>query len=112
MIPLNDQLSGISPDPELSQVSLNDQLSDILLDPELSQVPLNVEFSGGLELLFSNKKKHRVHLPSSVPSDNSTHEASFVGKDMRPVNLTYLIHYLRHRLLKERAELFFEKGTV
>lgn len=31
---------------------------------------------------------------------------------MKPTDITYLIHWMRDNLLKERAELFMEGGTV
>ncbi|TFL03908.1 ubiquitin-related modifier 1 [Pterulicium gracile] len=68
--------------------------------PTPPTIRLQIEFSGGLELLFSHTRKHTVNLPSTVP--NST----------RPADASYLILYLRDNLLKERPELFEEKGTV
>jgi ubiquitin related modifier 1 len=97
---------------------------------------LKIEFSGGLELLFSNQRSHRVQIPSIVPSDNSTTfttatpsqlvSASDISKDLstpetaphltgektKPTDVTYLMYYLRDHLLKERVELFMEGGTV
>jgi len=31
---------------------------------------------------------------------------------LKPTDITYLIHWMRDNLLKERAELFMEGGTV
>ena len=66
---------------------------------------IKVEFSGGLELLFSNIRTHQLSLPAlvDVPSDNAT---------KKPADVSYLITYLRDNLLKERPELFEENGTV
>jgi hypothetical protein len=72
-------------------------MSDIQVD-----ISLDIEFGGGLELLFSNKRHHAIEVPSRIPVDNLTDEA---GND---VNLSYLIRHLRLRVLKERAELFSE----
>ena len=66
-------------------------------------IRLQIEFSGGLELLFSHTRKHTVHLPATVPDPTGT---------TRPADASYLILYLRDNLLKERPELFEEKGTV
>ena len=63
-----------------------------------TQLAVKIEFSGGLELLFDNKKKHNVTLPSAV--------------DGKPVDVTYLLSWLRDNLLKERPELFMEEKTV
>ncbi|KZV96021.1 ubiquitin like protein [Exidia glandulosa HHB12029] len=59
---------------------------------------LKVEFTGGLELLFDNKKKYTVSLPRTT--------------DDAPTNLTHLILWLKDNLLKERPELFVEERTV
>jgi ubiquitin related modifier 1 len=73
----------------------------------MSNISLDVEFGGGLELLFSNKRRHRIELPLKVPANN---EAS--SGDLKHVDLAFLVLYLRDRVLKERPELFVEKGTV
>ncbi|KIM92197.1 hypothetical protein PILCRDRAFT_810207 [Piloderma croceum F 1598] len=90
---------------------------------------LKIEFSGGLELLFSNQRSHRVQIPSIVPIDNSTSPsaavpASDISMDLptspqstdtgktKAADITYLMYYLRDHLLKERVELFMEGGTV
>ncbi|PCH36894.1 ubiquitin-like modifier 1 [Wolfiporia cocos MD-104 SS10] len=65
---------------------------------------VKVEFSGGLELLFSNQRKHDISLPERVPADG--HESG------RPVDIAYLILWLRDNLLQERAELFVENDSV
>lgn len=59
---------------------------------------VRVEFGGGLELLFSNQKSHKVELPATVGD--------------KPTNVDYLIHWLKDNLLKERVELFIEGNTV
>ncbi len=76
------------------------------MDTELN---LRVEFGGGLELLFSNKRVHDIRVPCRVSVDNSTKEHSHSSKD---VDLEFLIFYLRNTLLMERPELFMEKNTV
>ncbi|KAF8803366.1 ubiquitin related modifier 1 [Phlegmacium glaucopus] len=73
---------------------------------------LKIEFGGGLELLFSNKRSHRITLPATVPANNSTNTTSPVTEATKPVDITYLIYYLKDHMLKERVELFMEKGTV
>lgn len=82
-------------------------------------ITLKIEFSGGLELLFSNIRSHRVQIPSIVPSDNSTKQISLTEKaeetdatSTKSADVTYLMYYLRDHLLKERVELFMEGGTV
>ena len=68
----------------------------------IETIPLKVEFTGGLELLFSNQRSHRIDIPSKVPSGDVT----------KPVDISYLLHYLRDNLLRERVELFMEGGTM
>ncbi|KAF7341980.1 Ubiquitin-related modifier 1 [Mycena venus] len=72
-----------------------------------ASVSLKVEFSGGLELLFSNQRSHKLSVPALVPT---TYGDS--ASDTKPADITFLIHYLRDNLLKERVELFMENGTV
>ena len=69
----------------------------------MSHLRLKVEFGGGLELLFSNQRRHLVTIPPVVPQGNG---------EEGPVDITFLIHWLRENLLKERPELFIEGGTV
>ncbi|KAJ7248596.1 ubiquitin-like modifier 1 [Mycena haematopus] len=76
-------------------------------DSRAASVSLKVEFSGGLELLFSNERSHKLSVPALVPATYG--DASGATK---PPDITFLIHYLRDNLLKERVELFMENGTV
>jgi ubiquitin related modifier 1 len=64
---------------------------------------LRIEFGGGLELLFSNTRKHRIAIPSTVLRGDK------IGQ---PVDIEFLIHWLKDNLLKERPELFIENGTL
>lgn len=66
----------------------------------LMTLSIKVEFSGGLELLFSNQRSHAVTIPSIDPITSQR------------TNLQHLINYLRDNLLKERVELFVENNTV
>lgn len=100
----------------------------------MSAIQVNVEFGGGLELLFANKRTHSLSLPSSVPADNSIAPSvpplpestsqssgarSEVGLSMpraeaqtKSLDLEYLLFYLRHTILTERPELFMNGKTV
>lgn len=60
---------------------------------------VRVEFGGGLELLFSNQKSHKVVIPATTANEKST-------------DMTYLMLWLKDNLLKEREELFLDKNTV
>ena len=73
------------------------------LNCETADMKLRIEFGGGLELLFSNTRTHRIIIPSTVPQGN---------KMGQPVDIGYLIHWLNDNLLKERPELFIENGTL
>ncbi|KAJ7628615.1 ubiquitin-like modifier 1 [Roridomyces roridus] len=72
-----------------------------------SNVSLKVEFSGGLELLFSNQRSHKVAVPGTVPTKYND-----PSSPSKPADIAFLIHYLRDNLLKERVELFMENDTV
>jgi len=60
---------------------------------------VRIEFGGGLELLFSNQKSHKVNIP-------------VITGDDKPTDVSYLILWLRDNLLKEREELFLDNKTV
>jgi len=76
-------------------------------------ISIKVEFSGGLELLFDNKRSHKLSLSPIVPLNNDTKKDLVVAEgEGKPTDVAYLIAYLRDHLLQERAELFEEGGTV
>ena len=88
---------------------------DSLLYPStnrMSTIALKIEFGGGLELLFGNQRSHRIDIPSRVPSDNDTTVKDLEEKEAKAVDVSYLVHHMRDHMLKERAELFMENGTV
>ncbi|CAG7935870.1 unnamed protein product [Penicillium nalgiovense] len=63
-------------------------------------VPITVEFTGGLELLFGNERKHKVVLPARL-EDGS-----------RP-NISYLLKYLVDNLMKDqRIDMFIMEDNV
>ncbi|KAF8475887.1 ubiquitin-related modifier 1 [Kalaharituber pfeilii] len=58
-------------------------------------IPITINFSGGLELMFSNKASHAIMLPSKIP-----------GSD-EPTNVKYLLKYLCDELMTDtRKDLF------
>lgn len=62
---------------------------------------LNPYPSGGLELLFSSQRSHKIALPSSDPATN------------QPVNVGFLIDWLCKNLMKDpRQDMFVLEGTV
>ncbi|KAI7201009.1 hypothetical protein KC352_g19483 [Hortaea werneckii] len=63
-------------------------------------IDLQVEFTGGLEMLFSDQRKHRISLPSKTP-------------DGQPSNVAFLIHWLCENLMRDpRRDMFVLEGSV
>ncbi|KAK7529673.1 ubiquitin-related modifier 1 [Phyllosticta citribraziliensis] len=63
-------------------------------------VPVTVEFTGGLEMLFSNQRKHDIALPAK-------------GEDGNPANVAFLVRYLCKNTMKDhRKDLFVLDDTV
>ncbi|KAK2761382.1 Ubiquitin- modifier 1 [Arachnomyces sp. PD_36] len=61
---------------------------------------ITVEFSGGLEMLFSNERKHTITIPVRDESGAVS-------------NIAYLIRYLCENLMKDsRKELFVLDDAV
>lgn len=59
-----------------------------------------VRCRGGLEMLFSNERKHKVNLPARLSDGN-------------PPNIAYLLQYLVENVMKdERKELFILEDNV
>ncbi|KAL1296572.1 hypothetical protein AAFC00_000070 [Neodothiora populina] len=64
------------------------------------QIDVNVEFTGGLEMIFSNQRNHKVSLPSH-------------DEQGRPVNVAFLIKHLCENMMqKEKKELFILDDSV
>ncbi|KAF2789181.1 ubiquitin related modifier 1 [Melanomma pulvis-pyrius CBS 109.77] len=63
-------------------------------------LPITVEFSGGLEMLFSNERKHSL----SIPINDETGTRS---------NIAYLVRHLCENVMKDpRKDMFVLDGTV
>ncbi|KAL1675634.1 ubiquitin-related modifier 1 [Schizophyllum commune] len=75
-------------------------------------VTVDVEFSGGLELLFGNVRRHRVTLPATKPDSDASSTPTDASSSSSPADVEFLIDYLAKNLLKERVELFVENGSV
>lgn len=79
-------------------------------------LPIKVEFGGGLELLFSNERKHSVTLPATYdPAQVDAYETGGVPREGNSeADMRFLIWYLRHQVLadKSRPELFTQRDTV
>jgi len=105
----------------------------------MSTITFKVEFGGGLELLFGNKRVHSILLPSLVPSDNlpsssSSTLATLTKSDdgapslyqetpdglnpsqgegkTKQLDIQYLMFHLRARVLRERPELFMDGDNL
>ena len=78
----------------------------------MSTVKVKVEFGGGLELLFSNERSHKLEIPATVPPADEGKTRDDPKPVGRPADVTHLMYWLRDNLLKERPELFIENGTV
>eukprot|EP00898_Chlorokybus_atmophyticus_P002320 jgi/Chlat1/3089/Chrsp21S03321 len=79
-------------------------------------VKLQLEFSGGLELLFGNKKAVSADVPPSQQQDDAngngndhTDQANGVKASVRVGDL---LLWMRDNLLQERPELFIKGDTV
>ena len=58
-------------------------------------IPLTITFTGGLEMLFSNIRDHKIKLPSVNPATSSS------------ANVSFLIQWLCDNLMRDtRRELF------
>ncbi|PTB42063.1 Ubiquitin- modifier 1 [Trichoderma asperellum] len=65
-----------------------------------AQISIVVEFSGGLEMLFSDVRRHAVTLPAK-------------DQDGNPSTIAYLIHHLCAHVMKDtRKELFVLDGHL
>lgn len=61
---------------------------------EQPTIPLVVEFTGGLEMLFGDKRRHSLSIPA-------------VDKDGKPATIAFLIDHLCRETMKDsREELF------
>ncbi|KAK0754581.1 ubiquitin-like protein [Schizothecium vesticola] len=65
-----------------------------------SKIPITVDFSGGLEILFSNQRHYALSLPAA-------------DKDGSPSTIKSLVGYLLKELIKDpRQDLFVLDGHI
>ncbi|MCJ1406417.1 Ubiquitin- modifier 1 [Ptychographa xylographoides] len=63
-------------------------------------IAITVEFTGGLEMLFSNQRKHSLHVPTESEAGVSS-------------NLAFLIDYLcRHVMKSSKTDMFVIDGSI
>ncbi|KAM0793827.1 ubiquitin-related modifier 1 [Usnea florida] len=55
------------------------------------EVPLTIEFTGGLELLFSNQRKHQIAIPRTDENGGSA-------------NLAFLVRYLCKNVMADKRK--------
>jgi ubiquitin related modifier 1 len=68
--------------------------------------PLLITYSGGLEMLFSNQRTHKLSLPGAADDDGGASEAS-------PATIAFLVQYLcDHVMTDTRKEMFLLDGHV
>ncbi|ODN72772.1 hypothetical protein L202_08207 [Cryptococcus amylolentus CBS 6039] len=60
------------------------------------------EFGGGLHLLFSSKPQHVARLPRFIPDTTPA----------QPLNMRYVVKWMKENLLSEREEMFGEGDGV
>ncbi|KAJ5986796.1 hypothetical protein N7451_011161 [Penicillium sp. IBT 35674x] len=66
----------------------------------VAPIPITVEFTGGLEILFSNERKHKITVPGLLDDGSQP-------------NISYLLRYLVDNLMKDqRKELFIMEDNV
>ncbi|CBX98560.1 Ubiquitin- modifier 1 [Plenodomus lingam] len=69
-------------------------------DMQNDTIPITIEFSGGLEMLFANQKRHTLAMPTQDEA----------GK---PANIAFLVRHLCDKVMKDpRKDLFVLDGTV
>ncbi|KAF2087240.1 ubiquitin-like modifier 1 [Saccharata proteae CBS 121410] len=68
--------------------------------PAAEEIAITVEFTGGLEMLFSNERKHAISLPAKDENGETS-------------NVAYLVRYLCQNVMRDhRKELFVLDDTV
>ncbi|KAF1981601.1 ubiquitin related modifier 1 [Aulographum hederae CBS 113979] len=69
-------------------------------EEDVEVIPLTVEFSGGLEMLFADKKVHAIGLPAKTP-------------DGKASNIAFLVDQVCEHLMEDdRKELFIQDDSV
>ncbi|OCF38689.1 hypothetical protein I317_07540 [Kwoniella heveanensis CBS 569] len=67
-------------------------------------IEVRLEFGGGLHLLFSSQPRHTINLPRFVPDSDAS--------PPQPVNMRYLVKWMKGNLLSEREEMFGDGDGV
>lgn len=77
-----------------------------LLNPLQVDRRMTLTCRGGLHILFNSQPKHKVSLPKRLNQDEDK------AGDERPVNVKYLIRWMKDNLLSERVEMFGDGDGV
>ncbi|KAI9844116.1 MAG: Ubiquitin- modifier 1 [Sclerophora amabilis] len=76
-------------------------------------ISITVEFTGGLEMLFSDQRKHHLSIPAVDRESSSGNDDTPPPPPPPPANIAFLVRYLcRHVMRDRRQELFVLDGTV
>ncbi|EEH02592.1 conserved hypothetical protein [Histoplasma capsulatum G186AR] len=80
-----------------------------IASPSLSSssqlLTITVEFTGGLEAIFNNTRKHTLSIPATYPSPSTG--------EPEPTSVASLVHYLIENVMEDkRQELFVVDGAV
>ncbi|GAA6062653.1 hypothetical protein JCM10212_003465 [Sporobolomyces blumeae] len=83
----------------------------------MTTVQLEVQFSGGMELLFSNQHNHTIRIPRYYDPETITKTANVQAPEPtegRKTDVRFLIWWLREHLLedRDRPELFSQGETI
>ncbi|KAM7184831.1 putative ubiquitin related modifier 1 [Rhypophila sp. PSN 637] len=69
-------------------------MGDSVPAPDKPTIPITVDFSGGLEMLFSNQKRHSLTIPATDSNE-------------KPATIAFLIDHLCKNLMTDpRSEMF------
>ncbi|WWC94550.1 hypothetical protein V866_001396 [Kwoniella sp. B9012] len=67
-------------------------------------IEIKIEFGGGLHLLFSSQPSHKISIPRNIPNSENG--------EIQPVNMRYLVKWMKSNLLSEREEMFGDGDGV
>ncbi|WWC62201.1 uncharacterized protein I303_104796 [Kwoniella dejecticola CBS 10117] len=68
-------------------------------------IEIKIDFGGGLHLLFSSQPSHKIRIPRNIPAEDGSTQA-------QPVNMRYLVKWMKSNLLSEREEMFGDGDGV
>ncbi|WWC69896.1 uncharacterized protein I206_103839 [Kwoniella pini CBS 10737] len=66
-------------------------------------IEIKIEFGGGLHLIFSSQPSHKINIPKNIINEDGSKQ---------PVNMKYLVKWMKNNLLSEREEMFCDGDGV